>query len=101
MYFSLYCTSQVLNINTTGINPAYITLPTHDVSGYETIYVECDCGEDKRKTLFENLKSSPSDAIKIQLHNDQQGISISICKHVFIRSLVHTSSIISNTGLTN
>ena len=65
----------MLNINITGINPAYINLQTQDVSGYETIYVECDCDEDKRKTLFENLKSSPSDAIKIQLHEDQQGIS--------------------------
>lgn len=48
-------------------------LKTHDVPGHETIYVECDCGIEKRKTLFENLKSSASDAIKIQLHDDQQG----------------------------
>lgn len=48
-------------------------LKTHDVSGHETIYVECDCDKEKRKTLFENLKTSASDAIKIQLHDDQQG----------------------------
>ena len=55
-------------------------LKTHDISGHETIYVECDCGEEKRKTLFENLKNSASDAINIQLHNDQQG-NDRICVH--------------------
>ena len=73
-YFWLYYASQKLNINITGINPAYMQQPkTHDISGHETMYVECDCGEEKRKTLFENLKNSASDAINIQLHNDQQG----------------------------
>ena len=69
---------QELNINTTGINPAYMKLPTHGIPGYETIYVECDCSEDERKTLFENLKCSPSnhDAINIELHDDQQGIRL-------------------------
>ena len=71
------CHMQELNINTTGINPAYMKLPTHDVPAYETIYVECDCSEDKRETLFESLRRSPSDhdAINVQPHDAQQGIS--------------------------
>lgn len=39
------------------------------------MYVECQCGEDERKTLFEELRKSSSDAIQIQLHEDQQGIN--------------------------
>jgi hypothetical protein len=50
-------------------------LPAHgNPAGHETIYVECQCGEDERKTLFEKLRKSASDAIKVQLHDDQQGI---------------------------
>ena len=63
---------QELKINTTGINPAYMKLPTHDVPGHETIYVECNCDEENRKILFEQLRGSTSDAIKIQLHQDDQ-----------------------------
>ena len=50
-------------------------LPTRDIiPGHETFYVECQCGEDERETLFDKLKTSAC-AIKIQLHNDQQGIT--------------------------
>ena len=56
-------------------------LPTHDVPGYETIYVECECGEDKKEELFKKLRQSTSDAIKIQFHNDPQGIIIINNKH--------------------
>ena len=66
---------QELNINTTGINPAYMKLPTHDVPGHETIYVECNYEKDKRETLLEKLRCSASDAVKVQLHDDEQGIS--------------------------
>ena len=48
-------------------------LPTHEIPGYETIYVECKCGEDKREELFKKLRHSASDAINIQIHNDQRG----------------------------
>lgn len=70
--------THALNINTTGINPAYMKLPTHDVPGHETIL----CGvRYKRETLFEKLRCSASDAIKVQLHDDQQGaIIVSIHK---------------------
>ena len=43
--------------------------------GHQTIYVECQCGEDERETLFEELRKSSSDAIQVQLHDDQQGIN--------------------------
>lgn len=49
-------------------------LPTRDIPGHETFYVECQCDEDKRETLFKKLRKSASDAINVQLHNDQQGI---------------------------
>ena len=49
--------------------------PTRDIPGHETIYVECLCDEDERETLFEKLRNSASDAIQVQLHNDQQGIN--------------------------
>lgn len=39
--------------------------------GHQTIYVECQCGEDERKTLFEELRKS---SIQVQSHDDQQGI---------------------------
>ena len=52
-------------------------LPTRDIPGHETFYVECHCGKDERKILFEKLRKSASDTIKVQLHNDQQGIHIS------------------------
>ena len=64
---------QELNINTTGINLAYMKLPTHDIPGHETIYVECDCKEEKIDTLLDNLRLSTSGAIKVQVHNDQEG----------------------------
>ena len=67
--------SQELNINVTGINPAYMKFPTNDVPGHETIYVECDYDEKERDTLFEKLRCSASDAIKIEPHDDQEGIS--------------------------
>ena len=51
-------------------------LPTRDTPGYETFYVECRCGEDERETLLERLRTSASDAINVQLHDDQQGIHI-------------------------
>ena len=50
-------------------------LASHGIPGHETFYVECECGEDERKTLFEELRKSASDAIKVQLHDDQQGIN--------------------------
>ena len=52
-------------------------LASHGIPGHETFYFECECGEDERKTLFEQLRKSAS-AIKIQLHDDQQGIDTSI-----------------------
>ena len=75
LYIQRNYASQELNINTTGINPAYMKLPTHNIPGHETIYLECEYDESKRDTLFEKLKCSASDAIKIQLHDDQTGIS--------------------------
>ena len=65
--------SQDLNINTTGINWAYMKLPTHGIPGHETIYVECKFGDDKREKLFKKLRKSTSDAINVQFHEDQQG----------------------------
>lgn len=50
-------------------------LPTRDISGHETIYVECDYDKDNRETLLKKLKSSASDAIEVQLHNDPNGIN--------------------------
>ena len=49
-------------------------LPTRNIPGHETFYVECQCVKDERETLFKELRKSASDAIKVQLHNDQQGI---------------------------
>ena len=46
-------------------------IPTRDIPGHETFYVECECGEDERETLFEKLRNS---AIEVQLHDDQQGM---------------------------
>ena len=52
-------------------------LSTRDIiPGHETFYVECECCEDKRETLFEKLRKSASDAIKVQLHDDQEGTYI-------------------------
>ena len=69
---------QELNINITGINPAYMMLPTHDIPGHRTIYVECQCGKDEREMLFDKLRKSASGAIKVQLYNDHEGIDKSV-----------------------
>ena len=45
-------------------------LPTHDIPGHETIYVECECGEDKRQNLFKRLRKSTSDAVNVQFHDE-------------------------------
>jgi hypothetical protein len=58
-----------------------LKLETHSIPGHQTIYVECQCGEHERETLFEELRKSASDAIKLQLHDDQQGIDNSnVCE---------------------
>ena len=65
-------------------------LPTHDVPGHETIYVECDCDNDMRKTLFKKLKESASDnAIKVRLHNHNGMVSIINDNHNIINMYKH------------
>ena len=64
-------------------------LPTHDVPGRETIYVECNCDYDMRKTLLKKLKESASDnAIKVRLHNHNGMVSIINDNHHYTKIII-------------